>query len=177
MSILTSFTRPPAAFTTFSSVGVSCLQGPHHVAQKSTRTGTWREASTTSCMNVFWSPSMIMLAAAFAAPGAWPMIWSMVAQSWSLTFTCSRSANKQAAEPALHWPDHAVLRRRRPGSAARRSVEQRADRAFIADAAHGLGQQRRDRQFPDVRAALHLGGRQDRIGDRHHLNRRGSDAR
>ena len=42
MSILTSRTRPPAARTTFSSVGVSVLQGPHQVAQKSTRTGTSR---------------------------------------------------------------------------------------------------------------------------------------
>ena len=63
MSIFTSRTRPPAARTTFSSVGVSCLQGPHQVAQKSTSTGTSREAATTSCMKVFWSPSLIMSAA------------------------------------------------------------------------------------------------------------------
>ena len=62
MSIFTIFTRPPAERTTFSSVGVSCLQGPHQVAQKSTRTGRVREASTTSFMKVFWSPSMIMAA-------------------------------------------------------------------------------------------------------------------
>ena len=60
MSILTSLTRPPAAFVTFSSVGVSCLQGPHQVAQKSTMTGTAREASTTSCMKVAWVPSTII---------------------------------------------------------------------------------------------------------------------
>ena len=62
MSIFTSFTRPPAERTTFSRVGVSCLQGPHQVAQKSTRTGRVREASTTSFMKVFWSPSTIMAA-------------------------------------------------------------------------------------------------------------------
>ena len=60
MSILTSFTRPPAALTTFSSVGVRVLQGPHQVAQKSTSTGMVREASMTSAMKVFWSPSTIM---------------------------------------------------------------------------------------------------------------------
>ena len=60
MSILTSFTRPPAARTTFSSVGVSCLQGPHQVAQKSTRTGMRREASITSAMKLAWVPSTII---------------------------------------------------------------------------------------------------------------------
>ena len=60
MSILTSLTRPAAALTTFSSVGVSVLQGPHQVAQKSTSTGIVREASMTSAMKVFWSPSTIM---------------------------------------------------------------------------------------------------------------------
>ena len=101
MSIFTSFTRPPAARTTFSSVGVSCLHGPHQVAQKSTTTGTVREASMTSRMKVFWSPSTIIPAGvpagipagipagvpagrlavpAAAAPGAagfWPMITFM----------------------------------------------------------------------------------------------------
>ena len=52
MSILTSLTRPPAALVTFSSAGVSCLHGPHQVAQKSTSTGILRDASTTSCMKV-----------------------------------------------------------------------------------------------------------------------------
>jgi hypothetical protein len=41
MFILTSLTAPFAARTTFSSTGVSCLQGPHQGAQKSTSTG-WR---------------------------------------------------------------------------------------------------------------------------------------
>src|SRR5215831_3889895 len=48
MLIFTSFTLPFKARTTFSSTGVSCLQGPHQGAQKSTSTGTAREASITS---------------------------------------------------------------------------------------------------------------------------------
>ncbi len=48
MFILTSFTRPAASLTTFSMMGVSCLQGPHQGAQKSTSTGCWRDASSTS---------------------------------------------------------------------------------------------------------------------------------
>ena len=39
MFILTSFTLPCEAATTFSSTGPSCLQGPHQGAQKSTSTG------------------------------------------------------------------------------------------------------------------------------------------
>ena len=69
MSIFTRRTRPPAARTTFSSVGVSCLQGPHQVAQKSTSTGTSRLAATTSCMKLFWSPSL-MTSSAAVPPGA-----------------------------------------------------------------------------------------------------------
>ena len=41
MFILTRVTLPPESATAFSSAGASCLQGPHHGAQKSTRTG-WR---------------------------------------------------------------------------------------------------------------------------------------
>ena len=37
--ILASLTLPLAAFTVFSRTGVSCLQGPHQGAQKSTSTG------------------------------------------------------------------------------------------------------------------------------------------
>ena len=39
MFILTSLTRPPAAWTAFSSSGVSWRQGAHHGAQKSISTG------------------------------------------------------------------------------------------------------------------------------------------
>ena len=41
MFILTSLTLPLAAWTAFSRIGVSCLHGPHHGAQKSISTG-WR---------------------------------------------------------------------------------------------------------------------------------------
>ena len=48
MFILTSLTLPPAALTAFSSIGVSCLQGPHQGAQKSTSTGWRRDSWMTS---------------------------------------------------------------------------------------------------------------------------------
>ncbi len=50
MSIFASFTLPLAARTAFSRTGVSCLQGPHQVAQKSTSTGWCLESSMTSFM-------------------------------------------------------------------------------------------------------------------------------
>src|SRR5579871_1218877 len=64
MSILTMRTAPLASFTTFSRAGPSCLQGPHQGAQKSTITGTWREASITSAAKVSSEPSLT------TAPGA-----------------------------------------------------------------------------------------------------------
>src|SRR5262249_1476396 len=70
MLILTSFTAPLAAFTTFSMAGCSCLQGPHHGAQKSTITGTLREASSTSLANLVRSLSVMRSAG--AACGAAP---------------------------------------------------------------------------------------------------------
>src|SRR4029077_10638361 len=59
MLILTSLTAPLAALTTFSMAGWSCLQGPHNGAQKSTITGTVREASSTSLANLVWSLSLM----------------------------------------------------------------------------------------------------------------------
>src|SRR3954452_20040267 len=69
MSILTRRTLPLAARTTFSSTGVSCLQGPHHVAQKSTNTGTVCEAWMTSLAKVWTEPSL-MISASPATLGA-----------------------------------------------------------------------------------------------------------
>ena len=72
MLILTSLTLPPWARTTFSSAGVSCLHGPHQGAQKSTSTGTAREASITSLAKVAVVASLTMSppeAAGFAALG------------------------------------------------------------------------------------------------------------
>ncbi len=61
MFILTSFTRPPAAATTFSSAGWSCLQGPHQGAQKSTSTG---------CLRDSWMTSAVKLAVVVSLTGA-----------------------------------------------------------------------------------------------------------
>src|SRR5215510_2627668 len=66
MLILTSRTLPFCARTTFSRMGVSCLQGPHQGAQKSTRTGTWREASSTSLAKL---ATVAFLTTSPAAPG------------------------------------------------------------------------------------------------------------
>src|SRR5579859_3687286 len=71
MSILTSLTLPLASLTTFSIIGCRVLQGPHHGAQKSTITGTVREASSTSLANLVWSLSLIRSAGG-AATGAAP---------------------------------------------------------------------------------------------------------
>src|SRR5688572_2823925 len=59
MFILTSFTLPLAARTTFSMMGVSCLQGPHQGAQKSTSTGWRLDSSMTSLMKVWVVVSLI----------------------------------------------------------------------------------------------------------------------
>ena len=53
MFILTSLTLPLAALTTFSRIGVSCLQGPHQGAQKSTSTG-WRFDSSITSFTKAW---------------------------------------------------------------------------------------------------------------------------
>ena len=60
MLILTSRTLPLWERTTFSRMGVSCLQGPHQGAQKSTSTGTVREASSTSLAKVAVVASLMM---------------------------------------------------------------------------------------------------------------------
>src|SRR6476660_10658051 len=68
MLSLTSFTAPLAARTAFSRMGVSWRHGPHHGAQKSTRTGTSREASITSRMKSF--VDVLLIRSASAAPAA-----------------------------------------------------------------------------------------------------------
>src|SRR5215813_4966338 len=50
--IFASLTAPLAERTAFSKIGVSCLHGPHHGAQKSTRTGCRRDSSITSFLKV-----------------------------------------------------------------------------------------------------------------------------
>src|SRR5689334_21230472 len=49
---MTSMTLPLAALTAFSNTGVSCLQCPHHSAQKSTSTGCFIDSWITSCAKV-----------------------------------------------------------------------------------------------------------------------------
>ena len=68
MFILTSLTAPLAAFTTFSRIGVSCLQGPHQGAQKSTSTGWRLDSSMTSFMKVCVVVSFTTSAATAAPP-------------------------------------------------------------------------------------------------------------
>ena len=48
-STFASSTLPARAVAARSSAGVSCLQGPHQSAQKSTTTGSSRERSSTRC--------------------------------------------------------------------------------------------------------------------------------
>ncbi len=52
MFIFTRTTAPLNALTAFSRIGASCLHGPHHGAQKSTRTTARRDGSSTSFANV-----------------------------------------------------------------------------------------------------------------------------
>src|SRR3546814_5686317 len=56
MLILATVTRPPISAAISSKAGAIILQGPHHSAQKSTRTGP--EAFKTSCSKV---PSLVAL--------------------------------------------------------------------------------------------------------------------
>src|ERR1041385_8431636 len=79
MLTLTSLTAPLASATAFSSAGPSVLQGPHHGAQKSTITGTARDASRTSAANV---SSVLSLMCGFAPAAAccWPP-WGLAADT------------------------------------------------------------------------------------------------
>ena len=52
MSTLASTQSPAASLASFSSTGLSCLQGPHHSAHRSRMTGAERDRSTTSTLNV-----------------------------------------------------------------------------------------------------------------------------
>src|SRR5262245_3223060 len=65
--IFASFTLPSAALTAFSRMGVSCLHGPHHGAQKSTRTGWCLDSSMTSfikpCVVVSLTTSAVIVVA------------------------------------------------------------------------------------------------------------------
>ncbi len=70
MFILTSLTLPPAALTTFSRTGVSCLQGPHQGAQKSTSTGCFIDSAMTSWRKP-WVVVSLMRPSPPAAAAGW----------------------------------------------------------------------------------------------------------
>src|SRR5262245_11183801 len=100
MSILASLTLPRAALTAFSSTGVSCLQGPHHSAQKSTSTGCRRDSSITSFMKDWVVTSLMAPSAAGAVP----------AMSCSIDLFLD-GARPEAPEPKI--PPHKWVRARR----------------------------------------------------------------
>src|SRR5437660_1939138 len=83
MFILTSFTLPVAARTTFSRIGVSCLQGPHQGAQKSISTGWRLDSSITSFTKVCVVVSLIRpSAAAVAVPASCNILFPPVAPAF-----------------------------------------------------------------------------------------------
>jgi len=52
VSIFATISLPSYSFAIFSIIGLSILQGPHHSAQKSARTGVVFDFSITSVSNV-----------------------------------------------------------------------------------------------------------------------------
>ncbi len=101
MFILTSATFPPESATARSSAGASCLQGPHHGAQKSTSTGCRWEAVSTSARNEAVVTSFTGLAV-FARGAAALFAFAI----------CSISA-----QPEGQRPRHRLLRRLNGGAA------------------------------------------------------------
>src|SRR5581483_1147467 len=87
MFILTSFTAPLAATTAFSMIGDSVRHGPHHGAQKSTRTGCFREDSITSLAKAWVVVSMTrapFCAGAVFAAGARPDIGVLIRRTYQI---------------------------------------------------------------------------------------------
>src|SRR4030095_755708 len=76
--------------TTLSSIGPSCLHGPHHGAQKSTMTGWSNEASTTSAMKFAVVTSWT--GAAAPAPASPPPIKGSSAIEYSPGNPCQNMA-------------------------------------------------------------------------------------
>src|SRR5262245_13603978 len=77
MLTLTMRTLPLCERTTFSRIGVSCLQGSHQGAQKSTSTGALREASSTSLAKLAMLASLMTSGAAAGVSPALPKRKSM----------------------------------------------------------------------------------------------------
>ena len=66
-SILASTHAPLPSTASFSSIGESCLHGPHHSAHRSITTGVRNERSSTSVWNVASVTSMTVTAAGAVA--------------------------------------------------------------------------------------------------------------
>src|SRR5262245_6048068 len=136
MLSLTSLTTPLAARTAFSRTGVNCRQGPHQGAQKSTRTGTSREASTTSRMKSLVVVFLMRSASAVPAPSerigvSMPLLTH---PRGSQPYIVAGGKAKLAARPILpeDGPRMAVWQRLRQRSGERkdaRLVAARADEA------------------------------------------------
>ena len=60
MLILAKITLSGKLFTAFSIIGVNCLQGEHHGAQKSTTTGNFSEPFITNSTKFSLVTSMIL---------------------------------------------------------------------------------------------------------------------
>src|SRR5579862_2895608 len=86
MFILTSLTLPLAALTAFSSTGPSCLHGPHHGAQKSTKTG-WRLDSSMTSLTKACVVVSLTTASAVTVPACCNM------------FPCPKTPNYDPARP------------------------------------------------------------------------------
>src|SRR5438874_1775529 len=118
MFSLTMRTAPLTPRTTLSSIGPSCLQGPHHGAQKSTMTGWSNEASTTSAMKFAVVTSLT--AAAAPAPASPPPIKGSSAIGYSPGNPCQ---NMAACRRDDKRRGRVCGRSRRRHSKALRSVE------------------------------------------------------
>src|SRR4029450_3498134 len=109
MSSLAIVNLPSYVFATSSSTGANILQGPHHSAQKSTRTGfddlrtSWSKVLSDTCLIISLMAFPGMRAAGGAAHGekftlSWEIGWSPV------------GARRNAAYPAFAIPRGKGLR-------------------------------------------------------------------
>src|SRR6187431_1420769 len=119
MFILTSLTLPLAFLTTFSRIGVSCLQGPHQGAQKSISTG-WRfDSSITSFMKP-WVVVSLTRPSGAAAAATPPPLSNIVMCSSPGTRNRPGLPPTSVVFPSLNGPEKPQLQsgsgvRKRPG--------------------------------------------------------------
>src|SRR6476661_1465753 len=130
MLSLTSFTAPLAARTAFSMMGVNWRHGPHHGAQKSTRTGTSREASITSRMKSFVDVFLIRSASAAPAAPCERIGVSMLLSPWARD-PIPPAWQRQDGRASLILPTK-MGRARRLGNALTRSGEGQHERLMTA---------------------------------------------